>query len=179
MVDGGGEILLAEVVAADVEVRPFVARIGGDELVEVTLLFGRVAVAAGLGGENEQSFAVGCLRRKRHGLAQMVEEILGARRGVRAAQFRQREVRVERDRLVEVRDRVLRLQLLGQLTPLEERLPGSVGAGRYGDLAAVRRGGGDRGQTEGNRHRDHAKRQSSRRHRVSPCCAGSKRRRRV
>src|SRR5205085_8196068 len=73
--DGLCEILLAEVVAAEVEVRALVFGMRGDELVELLLLPRGFAVAARLGGEDEQPLALRSLTRKVNRLLQMFEEL--------------------------------------------------------------------------------------------------------
>ena len=134
-------LLLAEVVAGQIEMRPLVVRVRRDELIEVFLLLHRVGVCPGLGREDQEPLSVGSLVRQAHGLVQVLEELLGRRRRVGEAQLRQREVRVERDCLGEVRDRVGQEQLL-ELIPALQELRLRLGRGRrHRDLPGVGRRG--------------------------------------
>ena len=131
------EVLLAEVVAAEVEVRPLVVRVRGDEGHEVLLLLDGVVVEARLRREDEELLAVGGLVRQGDGLVQVLEDLLAARRGVREAQLGEGERRVEGGRLLEVGDGVRDQQLLEHVAALQE-LGLRVGGGRrHRDLSAV------------------------------------------
>ena len=109
------EILLTEVVPAEIEVGALVVRVRRDELLEIVLLLLRVVVGARLGRENQQPLAVRRLARQAHGLGEVVEEFLRRRGDIGPAQLRKREFRIERDGLVEVLDRVSGQQSLGKI----------------------------------------------------------------
>src|SRR6185369_885413 len=108
----GGVVLLSEKESPQVEVRPLVLGVRRDELVEVFLLLNRVVVRSRLGREDEEPLAVRGLVRQADGLLQVIEELRAGGRGVREGELGPGETRVERDRLLEMRDGVGQEQLL-------------------------------------------------------------------
>src|SRR5689334_245051 len=84
----------------------------------------------------------------------MFEELLRCRRTIGSSKFRGRKVRIKRDGLVEMLERVLREQFFKQLTPSLEFLLRFFGAGRDGNLSIFRSGTAAKTPTHRTQHED-------------------------
>ena len=99
-----------------------------------------IAVRASLVRKDKNLLSLRSLVRQAHRLVQMLEELIARRREGGQVQLGQGEVRVERDRLREVREGIGAPQLFGQVASLKELRPCLLGGGRHRNLPSARRG---------------------------------------
>src|SRR5215217_5717962 len=69
----------------------------------------------------------------------MFEELLWTRRNIRSKEFCEREIWIERDRFIEVCNRICDAKLLREIASRKKFLPGLVRRSRNSNLAAWRR----------------------------------------
>ena len=123
-----------------------VLRVLGDQLSELLDLAGDVTVRAGGGGENHPTLSFRDLARERFRLAELGEELVGARLGGRQAEPGESEVGVGGDRLLEKGARLLDSQAFGEVPALEIVGSRRLRLGSDRDLAVGRGWRGRKGQ---------------------------------
>ncbi len=137
MLDRLGVVLLPEVVAAEVEMRTLVVGVRRCELIEILLLLPRVVVGSRFGGQNEQSFAGRRSARQADRLAEVLKELLARCRDAGPVQFRESELRIQRNRLVVMFDGFGQQQPFGHITRRQKFLPRLLGRCGDGNLGVL------------------------------------------
>jgi hypothetical protein len=116
---------------------------------------GRVPFQPGLDREDHVTLAFAHLTRQRRGARRRVDKFLVGSRRVRETEVAEREVLVRRDRLLVVAAGIGRAKLLGEVAPLQVRLPRLFGCrrdrnlvGRGLRLSEERRAGAERDEQD-------------------------------